>query len=254
VTAAPERPSVVVTRPEGQAAPLIDALGRAGLRVIAIPGIAIEPVAIDAELVRQWNPDDFDWTIFTSANAVEHFPAPRGPWRSRVASVGRATARALAARGIRLDAVPAERFDTEGLLALPEFTAPAGERVLIVRGVGGRELLREELAGRGASVTLAEVYRRIGAAAPRSALAELQSALAADGAVITLATSAEVLEGLLGQLPPGTARALRSRPLVVPGARVAQAARALGWEGPLQQAPSADDAAMLAALRQILPG
>ncbi len=251
MTAPRARPSVVVTRPEGQAGPLIDALLAAGVRVIALPGIAIEPVVIEPEQARQWDPGEFDWIVFTSSNAVQHFPAAQAHWQSRVACVGRATARALAARGIRADALPEQRFDTEGLLALPEFAAPAGERILIVRGVGGRELLREELLRRGALVTVAEVYRRARVVAPESVLADLEQALEAGTQVITLASSVEVLEGLLTQLPPGTARALRSQPLVVPGERVARAVQALGWDGPLRQAASADDASMIAALEEI---
>jgi len=251
VTAPRARPSVVVTRPEGQAGPLIDALRAAGARVIALPGIAIEPVAIEPERVRQWDPDRFDWTIFTSANAVQYFPAAQAHWQSRVACVGRATARALAARGIRADALPEQRFDTEGLLALPELAAPAGQRILIVRGIGGRELLREELQRRGALVTIAEVYRRTRPEAPEPVLEELRQALESGTEVITLASSVEVLEGLLAQLPAGTVETLRSRLLVVPGERVARAVQALGWEGPLRLATSADDASMIAALGEI---
>ena len=49
---------------------------------------------------------------------------------------------------------------SEGLLAMNELQAPMGKKVLIVRGVGGRETLKEGLEGRGALVDYAEVYRR----------------------------------------------------------------------------------------------
>ena len=52
-------------------------------------------------------------------------------------------------------------FDSEALLAHPDLTIAAAARVLIVRGDGGRELLQETFARRGAVVETREVYRRV---------------------------------------------------------------------------------------------
>ena len=49
-------------------------------------------------------------------------------------------------------------------------------------------------------------------------------------------------------MPAALADAVCSSPLVVPGARVAAAARAAGWRGALIEAANAGDAAMVAAL------
>jgi uroporphyrinogen-III synthase len=237
--------TVVVARPAAQAGPLLASLRAAGAEPIAIPALVIEPLALDPAEARA----DCDWLIFTSANAVEHYPGPLpaagGP---RIAAVGRATARALAERGVAVDALPRERFDSEGLLALPEFAAPLSGSILIVRGQGGRELLREELERRGAGLRVAEVYRRRRAAPDPGTLALLGEALGAGRRIVTAVTSVEILEGLLAQLPDTVAAALRATTLLVPGERVAAAAAQLGWRGPLLRATSAEDAAMLQAI------
>ena len=49
---------------------------------------------------------------------------------------------------------------SESLLDLPGFADLAGRGVLLVKGSGGRELLREALAARGAEVLDVAVYRR----------------------------------------------------------------------------------------------
>ena len=79
------------------------------------------------------------------------------------AAIGQGTVRALAAHGVHGCIAPEQRFDSEALLALPELQAErvAGQRVLILRGDGGRELLAETLSARGALVDLVSCYRRL---------------------------------------------------------------------------------------------
>lgn len=239
--------TVVVTRPAAQAGPFIASLQAAGAEPIGIPALVIEPMTLDPAEARA----ECDWLIFTSANAVEHYPGPLpAAGKPRIAAVGRATARALAERGIAVDALPRGRFDSEGLLALPEFAAPLSGSVLIVRGQGGRELLREELERRGAELRVAEVYRRRRATAEPRTLELLTGALATGRRIVTAVTSVEILEGLLAQLPDAIAGPLRATTLLVPGERVAAAAARLGWRGPLVLAASAEDAAMLQAIER----
>jgi len=239
---------VVVTRPAAQAAPFASLAAAAGAQPLLLPTLEIETLALDAEARRRLAPDDFDWTIFTSANAVESSLAqlPR-PTRTRVAAVGRATARALERRGIPVAAVPKTASDSEGLLELDCFADLRGQRILILKGRGGRALLREELARRGAEVLLGDVYQRRRATASPAALAALRSACDAGTAVVA-ATSAEVLASLLELASEASCPRLRDAALLVPGERVAAAARELGWRGRIVVAPSAEDATMAEAL------
>lgn len=239
---------VVVTRPAAQAARFAELVAATGARPLLLPTLEIVPLTLDDGQRGQLVPDRFDWTIYTSANAVEcslgRLPAPQ---RSRIAAVGRGTARALAAHGITVTVMPATDASSEGVLALDVFADLHGRRVLILKGRGGRTLLAEELARRGAEVVTADLYERRRAAANPAVLDELRAACASGTAVIT-ATSAEVLANLLALAPEATCPGLRDATLVVPGERVAGTAREHGWRGRVVQARSAEDEAMAAAL------
>jgi uroporphyrinogen-III synthase len=242
--------TVVVTRPRRQAGAFIERATLAGAACIAMPAIEVDAVELDAATRARLAPDEYDWVIYTSANAVEAARAalPR-PVAARVAAVGRATARALEQQGTAVHGLPQGRSDSEGLLALPAFAQPAGLRILILRGLGGRELLRGQLQARGATVTIGEIYRRRASQADPGALATLEATLGTSPHdLVVAATSVEVLDGLLGLLPPFLAERLRAQPLLVPGQRVADAARERNWAGPLIVASSAEDPAMLDAL------
>ncbi|HVN42320.1 MAG TPA: uroporphyrinogen-III synthase [Steroidobacteraceae bacterium] len=243
--------TVVVTRPEHQASRFIDLARAAGAATIALPALTVRFLEPDAATGATLLPDDYDWVLYTSANAVEaalaYLPAPR---RAHVAAVGAATARALRARGIAVDAVPVGRSDSEGLLALPSLACPAGLRVLILRGVGGRELLRGELLRRGATVVVGELYRREPATADAVKLERLADSLKRPRSTVVAVTSVEVLDGLLGLADAALAERLRAALLLLPGERVAAAARDRRWAGEIIVASSAEDGAMLAALEQ----
>jgi uroporphyrinogen-III synthase len=240
---------VVVTRPARQAARLLERLQQQGATAIAFPTIVVEPVALDAAARTELAPGRFDWIVYTSANAVElSVPQIGRPGSVRVAAIGRATARVLADAGIRVDAVPESGADTEALLAHTLLARPRGLRFLLVKGVGGRDALRAGLEERGAIVRIAEVYRRTPATPSPRALAELQSS-PAQGRVVVVVTSVEILESLLALVPESVAPWLRESPLLLPGERVAAEAHRRGWRGPLVVARSAEDATMVETLR-----
>jgi len=239
---------VVVTRPARQSARFSALLTGHGAAPVAFPTVAIEPVPLDADVRAALGAQPIDWVIYTSANAVEQALAQTGCLpRAATAVIGRATARAAEAAGISVDAIPAAGVDSEGLLALPAFAAPAGRRIVLFKGAGGRDALRAELARRGAAVVVAEVYRRVPVVPAAGSLEKLASACAMDSTVVAV-TSVEVLESLLLLAPESRAPRLVETTLLVPGERVAAAARRHGWRGPIVVARSAEDEAMLDAL------
>jgi uroporphyrinogen-III synthase len=172
---------VVVTRPRPQAPALAARLSALGAEPILFPTIAIAPLddttALDAALRRL---PEFDWVVFTSANAVDmasrrlsalglEGALGRGP--ARMAAIGPATARALEALGAAVTALPDE-YVAE---ALPDtLGAVAGQRVLLPQAELARDVLAAELARRGALVEALPAYRTLPPAPDPAGLAALR--------------------------------------------------------------------------------
>jgi uroporphyrinogen-III synthase len=236
---------VLVTRPAAQAERLCALIEAAGGRAIRLPVLDIEPAADPAPL-RRLLAERWDLLIFVSRNAVEQalplLPGGALPSGPRLAAVGRATAEALAGAGRAPDLVPAGRYDSETLLEMPELADVRGWRVLIVRGEGGRTLMRDTLAGRGAEVVYAEVYRRVLPSSDVDALVARWD----EQVAVTMATSDEALRNLLTLVGPAGRAALLATPLVVVAERTADLARQLGF-GEVGVAARADDESILAA-------
>ncbi len=214
---------VVVTRPHAAAAALAAPLEAEGAVVWLLPALAIEDLAPDAALAeRLARLDRFDMAIFVSANAADRgLAAARrlGAWPRgiQVAAIGEATAEAL--RNSGLDAVisPADRHDSEALLALAPLRAVKGQNIVVFRGEGGREHLKETLEARGAHVEYAQCYRRV---RPDSDTAAVNAALARGEVHAVSVLSAETLENFIAMIGPSAAQSLHDAALVVPHAAV----------------------------------
>ncbi|MBS1212975.1 MAG: hemDX [Proteobacteria bacterium] len=222
---------VLVTRPEGQAEGLCRLIEAAGGEAIRWPLIEIEPMPPDSEgPARLARLENWDWVVFVSSNAVrfglQHIE--RGGAHSvwpKVAAIGRATGEELRRRGVAVDLTPKQQFNSEALLALPEFADVSDQRILIVRGEGGRELLSQTFAERGAQVAYAEVYRRV---MPQADAGGLLARWRKGEIGIVSATSGEILNNLARLLSDENPDLLTKTPLVVIGERVEQQARMLG--------------------------
>lgn len=227
---------MLVTRPAHQADTLCRALAAAGGMPLRFPVIAIEPVALSSDQRRQVERlAQVDIVLFISPNAVHHgagllprnAPPPNGP---ALAAVGKGTARELQALlGRPVDIVPSGRFDSEALLALPALQAVAGKRVVIVRGVGGRELLADTLRQRGAEVDYLEVYRRT--------RPDPSPHWPGRPDIITV-TSGEGLDNLTLLAPEG----LQAIPLLVVSQRIAEQAERLGYQRVVVSANASNEA------------
>jgi len=240
---------VLVTRPAAQAQPLCRLIESAGGRPLAFPTLEICPVA-DPGPARARLGEAWDLMVFTSRNAVELALALgcEGTWprAALLAAIGRTTAAALTAAGRAPDLVPPERSDSEALTAMPELAAMDGRRVLIVRGEGGRALLGDVLAGRGAQVQFAEVYRRRRPAVDAEALIARWPTTVG----LAIATSDEVLLNLVEMLGAAGQDLLLATPLVVISERTADTARGLGFTR-VRVAERAEDQAILRALVEL---
>jgi uroporphyrinogen-III synthase len=215
---------VVVTRPRRAAEPLAARLAAAGACPWVFPALEIEDVPPDAALEALLRDiGRFDLAIFVSANAVEKGMAAvrragaRWPAGLRVAAVGEATAEALRNSGMAAVISPSQRHDSEALLALPQLRDVKGQNIIVFRGEGGRERLREGLEERGASVVYAQCYRRV---RPGTDPAALQSALARGEVHAVSALSGETLGNFVAMIGSGAAH-LAKAALVVPHEAVA---------------------------------
>jgi len=155
---------VVVTRAAHQAEELACPLREQGADVILLPVIGIAPPTDPEPLRRAIRSHEYDWIVFTSANAVsafrEELRRSGQKCRARIAAIGSATREAAEANGLYVDLVPqryvaealAEAFGTENL---------AGTRILIPSAAITRDVVAPALRQRGAHVDVVEAYRNI---------------------------------------------------------------------------------------------
>ena len=245
---------IVVTRPAHQADALVEGIEAAGGAVLRLPVTEItaaDSTQLDHTITDQL--DQYDIVFFISANAVNIgcnlLPSLcQLPATVKLACVGKATARALEAQyGRKADILPEQNFNSEALLAQPELQRVEGQRILIVRGNGGRELLADTLRQRGAKVDYLEVYHRSRAS---SDTRPLQQYLQKKQIAAIVITSAESLQNLLEMLP-GTAQAdLKQVPLLLINPRLISIAQQAGFSGSLWVASAASDSAIIDALKQ----
>lgn len=231
---------VLVTRPQDRAAALLEAIATHGGAATHIPLLAVMPLneqrdaAICAETTQRFRAlDSYQRIIAVSVNALHfampwlkrYWPVPPPPiaWYG----IGAATIAAFAEYGIAARGANAasQTMTSEALLAADDLQQLHGERILILRGVGGREQLATVLRERGAQVDYAECYRRSEPTLSAAQLAQLQN-MEFDAISVN---SQETLQNLWQCLPPAARELANQRALIVPSERIAQAARQLGF-------------------------
>lgn len=235
-----------VTRPAGQAAGLIAMLQAAGADVLALPLIEILPPEQPGVLQQALaNLRDYQLAIAVSPSAiVAVLAALPQPWPAEVplAVVGPGSLRTAQEAGVPNLVYPLEQFDSEGLLAIPRMNQVAGERILLLRGNGGRDLLPDTLRARGALVDVVQAYRR----APPAITAPGLLAELACGCDAMLVTSSEAAQHLFRLGGAAALQSLQSQLYCVPHPRIAEALQTEGARHILLS--QTGDAAMTARL------
>jgi len=237
--------TILITRPTGREKHLRYLLEQAGSKVIHYPVFSIQPPPA-LEIKQLINLRDqlhnFTMAIFISPTAVEqsqiYFPVL--PEHFTIVSIGSKTTEALEQQGIHVD-VEAPEHNTESLLQTTAFQMPQiqGNRILIFRGSGGRDLLGDTLVRRGAQIRYVETYQReIPAHAP------LNENLVETLDAITISSN-EGLDNLVMLMEDPSL--LIDIPLIVPSARAVTLARQHGFKT-IVPAKNATDEATLSAL------
>ena len=208
---------VVVTRARQQASDLTEQLTDLGAEVIELPTIRIEPPSDPGPLQRAAaEVAGFDWIVFTSVNAVDAFFAALGAAgldsralaRTKLCSIGPATADRLAAFGLRPDAQPPQ-YTTDSIAdAIAAVSPLAGAKVFYPRSDIAPPKLAADLAARGASVADAVAYRTV----PEQHDAQHAADLFDEGGVhwVTF-TSSSTVTNFLALVGPEKLKALGTR-------------------------------------------
>jgi len=159
---------ILVTRPQPQGEELCRLIKDHGGQATHFPTIAFAPPP-DIQAFQQalTNLGEQDWLIFISPQAVYATVAyirqqwPHFPDSVKFAAVGAGTAKALNDAGYNVAIHPETNWCSEGILELPEFRSVSDKKIAIIRGVGGREMLDNCLAERGAQLLSVIAYERI---------------------------------------------------------------------------------------------
>lgn len=243
---------VLLTRPAGRNQSMVDALTTRGIEHWVTPMLLVAAT-------EQAAPPMFtraDMIIAISANAVsfahdalskvQPLTSSAQVWPQAVYfAVGQATRDALQQIGIQALEAPQECQQTEGLLQLPQLQQIQGKQIVIIRGVGGREALAEQLTARGAKVVYWEVYQRVTPLLDGNTVCLQWLAFGIDTIVVT---SGEVLDNLFNLVPKELFAWLRSCHIIVPSIRVEAQARAFGMSN-VTNANAANSQAVLNALQ-----
>lgn len=196
---------------------------RLGFSIKKLPTLCIEPLpqiqSLDSHL------ENTDVILFTSQNAVTHLhrqtPLPRPD--QQVHAIGPATKAALNQLNQTVHLEPAAPFTSESYLNHLASFPP--QRILIVKGEGGRDLIENQLSEQGWEVHTADVYRR---SIPAYQPDDIAAALKNPPPDIISITSDQSLENLVNLAKDYWAE-LRHLPMVVNSVRCQQLALSLGF-------------------------
>lgn len=226
------RPRILIARPGAREQALRETLEHYGLAVANLNIMRLEAQAPEQEMLRWLYKGSVDTLLCVSPFAVECLvqwlnPVPEWVARAEMIATGKSTGEAMAAafgRGlddIRLP-MPGYRAASEAVLALPSLQAIRGRQVLMACGEQGRPLLRQQLVERGARVDELRLYRRH-LLPPSASLARV---LAEGDYAALIVTSAEQLSHIAKWCNDVSL----ANPLVVSSQRLAEKAKAKGFE------------------------
>ncbi len=206
---------IVVTRPRTQAQEFVDLLEQQGADVIQFPTIETVPLPSYAQLDAALETlSAYHWLMFTSVNGVQYFFARlrarqqdvRSLGAIRIAAIGPATARAIQALYLRVDAIPTE-YRAEALV--PVLGNVQGQRILLPRAARAREVLPQDLRALGAQVDEIAVYQTV--PPPQANVEELRALLRAGHIDCVTFTSSSTVRNFMALFADNAERTLLSK-------------------------------------------
>ncbi|KEQ18313.1 uroporphyrinogen-III synthase [Endozoicomonas numazuensis] len=246
----------LVTRPQELAEPLVTMIQQLGGGAWSLPMIHIQPMAENQTLRNQvLQLDQYSKIIVISQNAarlgLEHIENywPQMPLKMTWYAVGSKTLQWLKSYDIEatcpeISIEKNKSADSEALLQLEGLQQVSGEKILILKGKGGRELLETTLRNRGAQVDCLELYERQKPDYPENCLNRLIKEHAIN---VILTSSGEILANTADYLSPALSQECC---LVVPSERIARMPEAQAFKR-VYTAQGADNHAMISVLNLI---
>ncbi|MEH6387203.1 uroporphyrinogen-III synthase [Pseudomonas profundi] len=243
--------AVLLTRSDADNQRLANKLARLGISALSVPLLRIDELDETPEQQRLiLDIDRYHAVMVVSPVAarlgLERLDAawPQPPVGIDWFAVGETTASVLRAYGLPVH-TPDSGQDSEALLRLPvwsELLARPDLKILVWRGVGGREHLANHVRAVGGQVDYLELYRR---EPPQGLATALESASQADvrGIVLASGQGLEHWHAAAGRHWPEQ----RTWRCWVPSQRVAERAKALGCND-IIVCEGADDSAVLTAI------
>ncbi|GLS27072.1 uroporphyrinogen-III synthase [Marinibactrum halimedae] len=246
---------VWVTRPRLQGEQTAQRLIEMGYQPWVQPVMDIVPIDLTPSSRQAlMNLDEYQKVIFVSQNAVrfgclaiEDF-WPQWPVGVAFFGIGEATVLALESQGIQAQSnIDSAAKNSEALLALPALQSLEHNRVLILRGKGGRETLKETLEARGAKVEYCELYERRLSPEAENALRASVFSQSVPASSAILAYSGDSLAYIDRVIASAGLSFLKQLPIIVPGERVAKLAQEREFYD-IRMADNASDKSMLKML------
>jgi uroporphyrinogen-III synthase len=250
---------VWITRPQSQSRSLFEQVRAGGGEALIIPAIEISKKQISEQEIRLLQGlVRGDILIFISVNAARFIGMAVADPASRfrdmtLLAVGSGTSKALMERGFSKVISPERGSGSEALLQLEllQEASVRGRKIIILRGAGGRELLRDTLLRRGAKVGIVELYYRT---KPSLDVVEIKKIWRQSPPDVIVITSGEALKNLIEITPRQERAALFNTPLVVISDRVRELAISSGFNLAPRIAGNAGDNELMQAIISLFRG
>ncbi|MCS5592735.1 MAG: uroporphyrinogen-III synthase [Gammaproteobacteria bacterium] len=197
----------------------------------------------------------YDAVIFISANAVEYgvdMLKTLNLKGAQIFAVGGATAKCIVQQGFKVDAFPQNNASSEALLALEAVAQLKNQRILIFRGKGGRETLKEGLSKQNNQIEYVEVYERVECKATQLHRDSLLRLSNNQDFIITI-TSVESLSAMMNlirEVDINLLNKLLKAPLITLSDRIGVFAKSVDFSQ-IYVAEEPNDSAIVAKIQQI---
>ncbi|BFM49406.1 uroporphyrinogen-III synthase [Marinomonas sp. THO17] len=238
---------ILITRPQPENQLSCERVKQQGWQAVPLPMLNIEAIKDPAQvaLIRSqiFNIDEYKYVIFVSKNAARLACEwldecwPMLPIGINWIGIGQGTTQSLLAGGVPAIANPGHT--SEALLDWLKPVKMRNEKVLIIRGLGGRPELGQQLQDRGAKVSYLSLYER------RKPTYYAQTFFMLPDIDLIWVTSGESLTHLTDYANAHKPE-WKSLPILTPSARVNQIAQELGWNK-ATNANGADDNSLIKA-------